>query len=178
MSALRRVKKVKGGYEVTVKCTGTPMQTRVFGSYQECEVFADDYFIDYLGVELKCAHHPVGDGVVPEGLNPDSLETVEIEIPMNERLTELARQAGLEELGDGDWCSLNHPDVRAEHLERFAELVLQNYASQIMTTEERERFIRDDEREACAKVCEELSKANWTFCNFAEAIRARRKTHD
>ena len=29
------------------------------------------------------------------------------------------------------------------------------------------------EREACAKVCEELSKANWTFCNFAEAIRAR-----
>ena len=29
------------------------------------------------------------------------------------------------------------------------------------------------EREACAKVCEKLSKANWTFCNFAEAIRAR-----
>jgi hypothetical protein len=29
------------------------------------------------------------------------------------------------------------------------------------------------EREACAQVCEELSKANWTFCNFAEAIRAR-----
>lgn len=49
---------------------------------------------------------------------------------MNKRLKELAVQAGLEELGDGDWCSLNHPDVRAEHLERFAELV------------------RDDEREA------------------------------
>ena len=32
-----------------------------------------------------------------------------------------------------------------------------------------------DEREACAKVCEELSKANWTFCSFAEAIRARDK---
>ena len=29
------------------------------------------------------------------------------------------------------------------------------------------------EREACALVCEELSKANWTFCNFAEAIRSR-----
>ena len=84
MSALRRIKKVKGGYEVTVKCTGTPMQTRVFGSYQECEVFADDYFFDYLGVQLKCAHHPVGDGVEPEGLNPDSLETVEIEIPMTD----------------------------------------------------------------------------------------------
>ena len=85
MSALRQIKKVKGGYEVTVKCTGTPMQTRVFGSYQECEVFADDYFFDYLGVQLKCTHHPEGDGVEPEGLNPDSLETVEIEIPMNKR---------------------------------------------------------------------------------------------
>ena len=55
---------------------------------------------------------------------------------MNERLKELAEQAGLEELGDSDWCSLNHPDVRAEHLERFAELV------------------RQDEREACAKLLE------------------------
>ena len=74
---------------------------------------------------------------------------------MDKRIKELAEQAGLEKHGDGDWSSLNHPDVRAEHLERFAELV------------------RADEREACAKVCEELSKANWTFCNFAEAIRAR-----
>ena len=56
---------------------------------------------------------------------------------MNERLKKLAEQAGLEELGDGDWCSLNHPDVRAEHLERFAELV------------------RDDERELCAKLCDD-----------------------
>ena len=59
---------------------------------------------------------------------------------MNKRIKELAEQAGLEELGDGDWCSLNHPDVRAEHLERFAELV------------------RQDEREACAKLCEEREK--------------------
>ena len=34
-------------------------------------------------------------------------------------------------------------------------------------------LVRQDEREACAKLCEELSKANWTFCNFTEAIRAR-----
>jgi len=57
---------------------------------------------------------------------------------MDKRIKELAVQAGLEELGDSDWCSLNHPDVRAEHLERFAELV------------------RQDEREACAKLCKEL----------------------
>ena len=59
---------------------------------------------------------------------------------MNKRLKELAEQAGLEELGDGDWCSLNHPDVRAEHLERFAELV------------------RQDEREANVKLLEDFAK--------------------
>ena len=99
---------------------------------------------------------------------------------MNERLKELAEQAGLEELGDGDWCSLNHPDVRAEHLERFAELVLQNYISQIMTTEEREENIRADEREACAKLCDELAESSsdheaGAALNIREAIRARGK---
>ena len=34
------------------------------------------------GVSLINIHHPEGDGAVPEGLNPDSLETIEIEIPM------------------------------------------------------------------------------------------------
>jgi len=57
---------------------------------------------------------------------------------MNEQIKKLAEQAGLEELGDSDWCSLNHPDVRAENLERFASLV------------------RQDEREACAKLCESM----------------------
>ena len=162
MSALRRIKKVKGGYEVTVSCSNKPTQTAFYRTYEQCGKFADDYFLDYLGVQLKSAHHPEGDGAVPESLNPDSLETVEIEIPMNKRLKELARQAGLEELGDGDWCSLNHPDVRAEHLERFAELV------------------RDDEREICAKLCDdlqltELSIRDWADGTYdcAKAIRAR-----
>jgi len=84
---------------------------------------------------------------------------------MNKRLKELAVQAGLEELGDSDWCSLNHPDVRAEHLERFAELV------------------RQDEREACAELCEEASlyfEGDRTSASFAanycaDDIRKRRK---
>ena len=80
---------------------------------------------------------------------------------MNKRLKELAEQAGLEELGDSDWCSLNHPDVRAEHLERFADLV------------------RQDEREACAKLCDDKAsqsgsdhEAGGTYW-CAELIRAR-----
>ena len=80
------------------------------------------------GVSLNSIHHPENDGVVPESLNADSLETIEIEIPMNKRLKEIAVQAGLEEHPvHGDWSSLNHPDVRAEHLERFVELVRQDY---------------------------------------------------
>ena len=55
---------------------------------------------------------------------------------MNDKLTELAIQAGLEEgCVHGDWTSLNWPDVRAEDLERFAELV------------------RADERDICAALC-------------------------
>ena len=84
---------------------------------------------------------------------------------MNKRLKELAEQAGLEELGDSDWCSLNHPDVRAEHLERFADLV------------------RQDEREACAKVCDEHNARQNLFAEeryaahwLASAIRARGNT--
>ena len=159
MSALRRIKKVKEGYEVTVSCTNKPMEERVYRTYAQCEKFADDYFIDYLGVSLNSVHHPENDGVVPESLNAESLETAEIEIPMNKRLKELAEQTGLEELGDGDWCSLNHPDVRAEHLERFAELV------------------RQDEREAIAKSLEVTyakgdGTAGW-FDILAKDIRER-----
>jgi len=60
---------------------------------------------------------------------------------MNEKLKEMALQAK------------PSPNLIWEdaELERFAELVLQNYISQIMTTEEREQFIRQDEREALAQ---------------------------
>ena len=89
---------------------------------------------------------------------------------MNERLKDLVRQAK------------PSPNLIWEdaELERFAELVLQNYASQIMTTEERERFIRDDEREACAKLCEDLQLTDLAIRDWADgtydcaaAIRAR-----
>lgn len=51
---------------------------------------------------------------------------------MNERLKELAVQAGLEEgCVHGDWTSLNWPDVRAEDLERFADLVRQDYLREL-----------------------------------------------
>ena len=128
MNAIRRIKKVKGGYEVTVSCSNKPTLTAFYRTYEQCGKFADDYFIDYLGVELKCAHHPEGDGVVPEDVNPDSLETIEIEIPMNKRIKEFAEQAGLsrEFSVSGLWLADD------EELERFAELV------------------RDDERAKCA----------------------------
>ena len=65
---------------------------------------------------------------------------------MNERIKELAEQAGFQEyfLGSGYIA-------RNTELERFAELV------------------RQDEREACAKLCEETTNLGW----FAKEIRAR-----
>jgi hypothetical protein len=84
---------------------------------------------------------------------------------MDKRLKELAEQAGLEELGDSDWCSLNHPDVRAEHLERFANLV------------------RQDEREANAKLADDFERLEYEAVGdprvpafkslIGESIRAR-----
>ena len=98
---------------------------------------------------------------------------------MNERLKELAEQVGatIHKAMHGEAISFLEND-----LERFAELVLQNYASQIMTTEEREQFIRDDEREACAKLCEDLQLTDLAIRDWADgtydcaaAIRARGK---
>ena len=96
---------------------------------------------------------------------------------MNERLKELAVQAGLKIEEDGEaWVFMTH----ISFFEKFAELVLQNYISQIMTTEEREQFIRDDEREACAKLCEDLQLTDLAIRDWADgtydcaiAIRAK-----
>ena len=180
MSALRRIKKVKQGYEVTVSCTNKPTLTAFYRTYEQCGKFADDYFFDYLGVQLKCAHHPVGDGVEPEGVNPDSLETVEIEIPMNERLKELAEQAGL------FWT---FSPAYEKCLERFADLVrqderakcasdyLQDCRDAVDSAYKAGKFF---EREACALLCLELVQAKASGESYedgtidcAAAIRAR-----
>ena len=130
-----------------------------------------------FGVALNSVHHPENDGVVPESLNADSLETIEIEIPMNKRLKELAEQAGLEEHPvHGDWTSLNWPDVRGADLERFAELV--RHDERQGCAEDYLKIMRDavkaarlDEREACAKLCEEQDE--YGCGQYAKAIRAR-----
>ena len=81
---------------------------------------------------------------------------------MNERIKELAEQAGLVSTWGG-WVSTHQKHAEGvldEFLERFAELV------------------RQDEREACAKLCESEGHridASWESC--ATAIRARSK-HD
>ena len=87
------------------------------------------------GVSLTNIHHPEGDGVVPEGLNPDSLETIEIEIPMN--IKQLAEQVGaiIHKAMHGEAISFLEND-----LERFAELV------------------RQDECDKCAKLLDDFAK--------------------
>ena len=94
---------------------------------------------------------------------------------MNERIKELAEQVGatIHKAMHGEAISFLEND-----LERFAELVLQNYISQIMTTEEREQFIREDEREACAVLCTEMGNKQTNQCFYdpwdcASSIRAR-----
>jgi hypothetical protein len=99
---------------------------------------------------------------------------------MNERLKELAEQAGLEELGDGDWCSLNHPDVRAEHLEHFADLVRQDEreacaADYLQDCCDAVEAARLDERELCAKIAlkYEPTERQPYVTYAADEIRAR-----
>jgi len=139
MSTLKRIKKVKDGYEIIVSCTNAPTKTRMFSTSEECHAFADEYLEkNYFGVGLNNIHHPEGDGLVLKDFDPESLEIIDIEIPMNERNLELAAQAGLQQ-------RINDPNeiwgYRAD-LELFAELV------------------RQDEREANAKLLNDFAKTS------------------
>jgi hypothetical protein len=91
---------------------------------------------------------------------------------MNERLKELAEQAGME-WETQSWCWLANPP----HLERFAELVRQDErTSNSKNIDVTDIVLRAkaEEREACAKLCESEGHridASWESC--ATAIRAR-----
>ena len=70
---------------------------------------------------------------------------------MNERLKELAKQAGLTFNKDWGECYTGNAQI-----ERFAELV------------------RQDEREACAKLCDDIDTPDgWSTANLSASIRAR-----
>lgn len=73
---------------------------------------------------------------------------------MNERSKKLAEQAGIK--FSKNWGECYTGNVQ---LERFAELV------------------RQDEREACAKVCDDWLLGRDDICEVAKTIRARSK-HD
>jgi len=88
---------------------------------------------------------------------------------MNERIKELAEQAGFQEyfLGSGYIA-------RNTELERFAELVRQDEANGM-----RETYIKmihgavAEEREACAALCEKFIPSFDDGVFFAKVIRAR-----
>jgi len=83
---------------------------------------------------------------------------------MSKTIMEMAREAGMEQDGD-NFFSPSHEeiDVHITDLERFAKLV------------------REDERETCAKVCEQsaqnyypaIPEASGACTHLADAIRAR-----
>jgi hypothetical protein len=108
---------------------------------------------------------------------------------MNERTKELAEQAGLKFSKDWGECYTGNVQI-----ERFAELVRQDYANQFITDAERDENIRSEERkhcaehylaimrdaveqailkerEACAKLCEEQDE--YGCGQYAKAIRGR-----
>ena len=100
------------------------------------------------GIALASIAHPEGDPVPDDHeIDPDSLETVELEIPMNERIKELAEQA------------------------RFVVGVSANADRQIKHFAE---LVRQDEREACAKLCEE--QYEYYGCDHICAAKIRGRT--
>ena len=95
---------------------------------------------------------------------------------MNERITKLARQAGFNDFPNdenGVWITDGY---RNEELENFAALIRQDEAQacaehylEIMRDAVEQAALR--EREACAKVCDDLFLSDGEWC--AKSIRAR-----
>lgn len=92
---------------------------------------------------------------------------------------EMAREAGLHIATDVNWM----PIISLEHAERFAEIVRKDYSTTHanLWLDRIHKFMLE-EREACAKVCEDnatdLSEGDWdSACtNCADHIRARSNT--
>jgi hypothetical protein len=85
-----------------------------------------------------------------------------------DEIMKMAREAGLHIATDVNWM----PIISLEYAERFAALVIANHPPQsYMTWQEGYEAGKHDEREACAKVCED-DCGNGAL-NLAEAIRAR-----
>ena len=90
-----------------------------------------------------------------------------------EDIIRIAQEAGLHIATDVHWM----PIIGLEYAEKFAALVIANHPPQsYMTWQEGYEVGKQDEREACAKVCDDLDDdivdglAGW---QYGEAIRAR-----
>lgn len=85
-------------------------------------------------------------------------------------IIEMARDAGLKPDGD-DWGA----NVYRKAIEAFAALVIANHPPQsFMTWQEGYEAGKQTEREACAKVCEEVGEhPSLTPRHCAESIRSR-----
>ena len=99
---------------------------------------------------------------------------------MKDDIIRIAREAGLHIATDVNWM----PIISIEYAEKFAALVIKPWADQLEV--ERKRFqelndvaalgmqhARADEREACAKVCDDWPNGRDDVCEIAAAIRAR-----
>jgi hypothetical protein len=89
-----------------------------------------------------------------------------------EDIIRMAREAGLHIATDVNWM----PIIGLEYAERFAALVIANHPPQsYMTWQVGYEEGKQTEREACAKVCDDLDKMRgYSYADkCAAAIRAR-----